>query len=373
MKGSLFNHLYSLFILMLCISLSNGCTRAIQATPVTSIQHAASPRELPSRTAAMKEELEQMSSVTENSVFTEKMGYPEYKIGALDILEITSRIGSEYKVDTVEVRSDGTISYAFVDDLSVEGLTVSELDAKLSERLSVFIKNPRIDIVVKEFKSKSALVLGEVGAFRYAHYEAASGRLYLTGKMTLLDLLVMAGGYTKDADTKRVKLIRGDKSYFINLYDLIYRGEVDQNVIIDDGDVIDVPELPEYAERVYVLGEVNKQGVYSLKEAPDLLSALSFAGSFTRTAVEENTLIIRGYQPGEKPLVLTADVSALLKRGDISQNVPLMDGDILYVPRRTIGDINEFIVNTVPLLDYLLYPGRYRDAYGNYENLRFKD
>jgi protein involved in polysaccharide export with SLBB domain len=373
MKGSLFNHLYTLCILVLCMSLSNSCTKAIQGIPVTSIQPTVSSTELPSPTPGIKKDLESMSKVTENSVFTEKRGYPEYKIGALDTLEIISRIGSEYNMDTVVVRSDGTISYAFVDNLSVEGLTVSELDAQLTERLSMFIKNPRIDIVVKEFKSKSALVMGEVGAFRYPHYEAASGRLYLNGKMTLLDLLVMAGGYTKDADTKKVKLIRGNKSYLINLYDLIYRGEVDQNVIIDDGDVIDVPELPEYGERVYVLGEVNKQGVYSLKDVPDLLAALSFAGSYTRTAFEENTLVIRGYQPGVKPLILTADVSAILKKGDISQNIPLMDGDILYVPRRAIGDINEFIVNTVPLLDYLLYPGRYRDAYGSYEHLRFKD
>jgi polysaccharide export outer membrane protein len=321
----------------------------------------------------MKQELKKMSSVPENAVFTEERGYPEYKIGALDILEITSRTGSEHTTDTVMVRSDGTISYAFVDDLPVEGITVSELDARLTERLSVFIKKPRIDVTVKEFKSKSALVMGEVGAFRYAHYEAASGRIYLKGKMTLLDLLVMAGGYTKDADIKSVKLIRGDESYLINLYDLIYRGEVEQNVIIDDGDVIDVPELPEYGERVYVLGEVQRQGVYSLKDVPDLLAALSFAGSYTRTAIEENTLIIRGYEPGAEPLVLTADVSAILKKGDVKQNVSLMDGDIVYVPRKRIGDINEFIVNTVPLLDYLLYPGKYRDAYGSYEHLRFED
>jgi protein involved in polysaccharide export with SLBB domain len=373
MKGSLANHIYTLSILILCMSLSNSCTRDIQGTPVASIHPAVSSADLPSRMPAMERKLDEMSRIAENSVFTEKRGYPEYKIGALDILEITSRIGSEHKTDTVMVRSDGTISYAFVDDLTVEGLTVSELDDALTKRLAVFLKSPRVDIVVKEFKSKSALVMGEVGAFRYAHDQAASGRLYLNGKMTLLDLLVMAGGYTKDADIKKVKLIRGDTSYFINLYDLIYRGEIEQNVIIDDGDVIDVPELPEYGERVYVLGEVNRQGVYSLKDVPDLLAALSFAGSYTRTAVEENTLIIRGYQPGAKPLILTADVSAILKKGDISQNVPLMDGDILYVPRRIIGDINEFIVNTVPLLDYLLYPGHYRDAYGSYEHLRLKD
>jgi protein involved in polysaccharide export with SLBB domain len=370
MKRSLFKYLC---ILVLCMILSNGCTKAIQGTPAKSIQPPVSSREALSRTPTMKKELALMSGVTENSVFTEEKGYAEYKIGALDTLEITSRVGNEYTTDTVVVRSDGTISYAFVDDLFVEGLTISELDAELTERLTVFIKNPRIDIVVKEFKSKSALVMGEVGAFRYAHYEVASGRLYLTGKVTLLDLMVMAGGYTKDADIKKVKLIRGEKSYYINLYDIIYRGEVEQNIIIDNGDVIDVPELPEYGERVYVLGEVNRQGVYSLKDVPDLLAALSFAGSYTRTAIEENTLIIRGYQPGTEPLILTADIGAILKKGDIGQNVPLMDGDIVYVPRRMIGDINEFIVNTVPLLDYLLYPGYYRDAYGSYEHLRFKD
>jgi len=373
MRASLFNHLYTLGVLVLCMSLSNGCTRTIRGTPVKNIQPAGSSTETASRTPAMKKELARISRVTENSVFTEKRGYPEYKIGALDVLEITSRIGSEHKRDTVMVRSDGTISYAFVDDLPVEGLTVSELDARLSERLSVFIKNPRIDIVVKEFKSKSALVMGEVGASRHAQYEAASGRHYLHGKMALLDLLVMAGGYTKDADIKRVKLIRGDTSYFINLYDLIYRGETEQNVIIDNGDAVDVPELPQYGERVYVLGEVYKQGVYSLEDAPDLMAAISFAGSYTRTAVEENTLIIRGYHPGTKPLILAADINAILKKGDIGQNIRLRDGDIVYIPRSRIGDINEFIVNTVPLLDYLLYPGRFRDAYGSYEHLRFKD
>jgi protein involved in polysaccharide export with SLBB domain len=370
MKGSLFNYLC---IFLLCMGLLNGCSRTIKGTPVKNIQPVVSSRQLPSQTPVMRKELARLSRVIENSVFTEKRGYPEYTIGALDILEITSRVGSDYKTDTAMVRSDGTISYAFVDDLPVEGLTVYELDTKLTERLSVFLKNPRIDVVVKEFKSKSALVMGEVGAFRYAHYEAASGSLYLNGKTTLLDLMVMAGGYTKDADIKKVKLIRNDTIYFINLYDLIYRGEVEQNVIIDDGDAIDVPELPEYGERVYVLGEVNGQGVYSLKDVPDLLAAISFAGSYTRTAIEENTLIIRGYQPGTKPLILTADVSAILKKGDISQNIALMDGDIVYVPRKRVGDINEFIVNTVPLLDYLLYPGRYRDAYGRYEHLRFKD
>jgi len=370
MKRILFDYLLLLFFILI---LPDGCARTIQGTPVKNLPHLTSSKEASSISSAMKEELARLSKITENAAFTEKRGYPEYKIGPSDILEITARIGSEYKTDTVIVRSDGVTSYSFVDDLPVEGLTVREVDERLTERMSDFVRKPRIDVVVKEFNSKSALVLGEIGSLRYAYYKAASGRIFLNGKTNLLDLLVMAGGYTKDADIKKVKLIRGDRIYYVNLYDLIYRGEVEQNVIIDDGDVVDVPELPRFGERVYVLGEVNRQGVYSLKDVPDLLAALSFAGSYTRTAVEENTMIIRGYQPGKEPLILTADIHAILRKGDIRQNIPLMDGDIVYIPRSNIGDINEFIINTVPLLDYLLYPGRYRDAYGSYEHLRFKD
>ncbi len=368
MKRISVDHIFLLFFILI---LANACSKAIQATPVKDLAHLTLPKEPSSLNN--KDELARRSKVIENTVFTEKKGYPEYKVGPLDILEITSRIGSEYKTDTAMVRSDGTISYSFVDNLPVAGLTVQELDEKLVEGLAVFVRNPRIDIVVKEFNSKSALVMGEVGAHRYAHYEASGGKFFLRGKTTLVDLLVMAGGYTKDADIKKVKLVRGEEIYHINLYDIIYRGDVEQNIIIDDGDVVDVPELPKYGERVYVLGEVNRQGIYPLKDVPDLLAAISFAGSYTRTAVEENTIIIRGYQPGKEPMILTADINAILKKGEIGQNIPLMEGDIVYVPRSTIGDINEFIINTIPLLDYILYPATYRDGYGSYEQLRFKD
>ncbi|MBW1714630.1 MAG: polysaccharide biosynthesis/export family protein [Deltaproteobacteria bacterium] len=360
------------FALLFFLLLSNGCTPRLPGVPVKELRPKILPEEIASRSLAMKEELARMTKITENAVFTEKRGYPEYRIGPLDVLEITYRAGSEQKTDTVIVRSNGMISYSFVDNIPAAGLTVGELDYRLTKRLSVYMRNPRVDILVKEFNSKTALVLGEVGVLRLPYYEAGSGKVFLKGKTTLLDLLVLAGGYTEDADIKKVKLIRADKIYYINLYDIIFRGETWQNVIIDNGDVIDVPELPMFGERVYVLGEVNRQGVYPLKNAPDLMAALAFAGSYTGTAVQENTLIIRGYEPGKKPLVLTADINAILRKGDVGQNIPLMDGDIVYVPRSTIGDVNEFIINTVPLLEYLLYPGEYRDAYWQYQDLRFK-
>ena len=106
------------------------------------------------------------------------------------------------------------------------------------------------------------------------------------------------------------------------------------------------------------------QGVYSLDSAQDLLGAIALAGSITSLAVEENILIVRKYEPGKKPVVMMADLKAILRKGDMVQNIPLKDGDLVYVPRMLIGDINDWISNTTPLLDFLFYPQRFQDAYG---------
>ena len=111
------------------------------------------------------------------------------------------------------------------------------------------------------------------------------------------------------------------------------------------------------------MGEVNAQGIYSLKEAQDLLSAIALAGSYTRLAKEENTLIVRGYEGGKKPLVMMSDLNALLRKADLAQNIALADGDLVYVPRMLIGDINDWLDNTKPLLDFLFYPKDFQNEY----------
>ena len=60
---------------------------------------------------------------------------------------------------------------------------------------------------------------------------------------------------------------------------------------------------------------------------------------------------------------MMADLKALLRRADLSQNVKLQDGDLVYVPRMLIGDIDEWISITMPLLDFLLYPADFEADY----------
>jgi len=311
-----------------------------------------------------REQLTRWSEVKKNKVFMEINGVSDYRIGPLDILEINSRTGQMVKTEIIPVDSTGMIYYSFFDSVDVTGLTVSQLDDLLTKKLSAYIKSPRIDIRVTEYNSKSALLLGEISSLRSGAYgKSASGKINLKGKVTLLDLIAQAGGYTEQADIKDLKLIRGGESYRINLYDIIERGNEKLNIIIDDGDVIDIPDMGEFKERIYVMGEVMSQGVYELKSADNLLAALALAGNVTSLAVEKNTLIVRAQGIGEKPLIMMSDVEALLRKGDLSQNIRLLDGDLVYVPRMFIGDINDFIDNTEPLLNFLFWPDKYKSTY----------
>ena len=342
------------------------------------------------------EEITKMSQVTENKVFTQRHGVPEYIIGPGDVLTTnfwspytitTTRTEEGFKQNTynVVVRPDGKISYLFGDDIPVAGHTVNEAREILIEQLRKYIRNPRIELVIKEYKSRSALLFGQINILQTG--TSGPGKYPLAGRTTILDFIVSAGGPISgrgssvvgnnpgNADLRNVELIRNGKKYVLNLYNTMFRADLSQNIIIDDGDIVTVPELPFYGERIYVFGEVNKQGIYRLKDAPDLLAALANAGSYTLIAVTSDIKIVREYKEREgKPIILSANLDQILKQGDLSQNIKLKDGDLVYVPRRLIGDINEFVVNTTPLMEYLYrYPAGFRDEYWyNPENkLRF--
>jgi polysaccharide export outer membrane protein len=245
------------------------------------------------------------------------------------------------------------------------------VDIILTERLAQYVKDVRLDVFINEYRSKSALIFGQVNNRIISGIQTGPGRYILEGKTTLLDLIVKAGGYIPESsDLKNVKLVRGNMKYTINVWDVIFKGDVSQNVVLEDSDVITVPELALYGERIYVFGEVNRVGVFSFKSSRDLLAAIANAGGYTSTAVEEETRIIRGFGKLETPVVISANLKNIFEKGMISENVELENGDVVYVPRSIIGDVNEFIKNTVPLLEYLFYPGELRDLYSDTNRLR---
>jgi polysaccharide biosynthesis/export protein len=80
--------------------------------------------------------------------------------------------------------------------------------------------------------------------------------------------------------------------------------------------------------RVYVLGEVNKPGMYELEKLHNVLDAIGIAGGYTKYAAKKSIFILRGGRP-EKPIKV--NLLKLLREGDMSQNYSLNDGDVVYL------------------------------------------
>lgn len=80
--------------------------------------------------------------------------------------------------------------------------------------------------------------------------------------------------------------------------------------------------------RVYVLGEVMKPGMYELEKQHNLLDAIGMAGSYTKRAAKKEIFIIHK-ENVDKPQKV--NLLKLLKNGDVSQNVALNEGDVVYL------------------------------------------
>jgi len=201
------------------------------------------------------------AGVLENEVFKTKDGVVEYKIDAGDTLEITFWEGTTPQKEEIFVRPNGKISFGFVEDLSANGLTSSQLDERLTTYLKEYVKKPRIDVVVKEFDSKFVQVVGAIES----HWQGTGpGKYRLNGKTTVLEMIARAGGPTREANLSDVRVRRKDGQMItLNIFKTINQGDLTQDLVLNAGDVLFVPTLAADGNRVYVFGEVEKPGAYT--------------------------------------------------------------------------------------------------------------
>ncbi len=93
--------------------------------------------------------------------------------------------------------------------------------------------------------------------------------------------------------------------------------------------------------RVFVLGEVKNQGMHELTKSHRVLDALGAAGGFTEKSAKKNIYLVRNVgKPGEN--VQKLNILNYVKKGDMSQNLVLQEGDCLFLTsnhKLTLADI----------------------------------
>ena len=106
------------------------------------------------------------------------------------------------------------------------------------------------------------------------------------------------------------------------------------------------------SDRVYVLGEVLKPGIFAMDTSTTAIDAISAAGGFTIDAKWDEVVLIRGGL--EQRQAMSLDLRSMLKEGDASQNVPLRSGDILYVPPTYVADVSRFMAHLEQIIRPIL-------------------
>jgi polysaccharide export outer membrane protein len=158
----------------------------------------------------------------------------QYRIGPEDVLTVSVWGDKELTMDVV-VRPDGKISLPLVQDIQAEGLTASELADLIHQKLTPYIRDPNVSVIVKQINAPKYSIIG---------YVNKPGTYPMRGDVTLLQALSEAGGFTPFASPRKIKLVRnasGKKEIRVfNYYDMIDKAD-QGSVLLKPGDTIVVP------------------------------------------------------------------------------------------------------------------------------------
>lgn len=163
---------------------------------------------------------------------------PDYVIGPGDVLQVFVWRNPDLSV-TVPVRPDGKISTPLDEDMAAVGKTPSQLAHDIEMKLSEYVRSPHVNVIVTQPASvfSQVKVIGQV-----AHPEAIAFRK----GMTVLDAVLAVGGLTEYAAGNRARIVRtvngSETDIPVHLGALVNNGDMSQNLPLQPGDVLVVPE-----------------------------------------------------------------------------------------------------------------------------------
>lgn len=165
----------------------------------------------------------------------------DYRIGVDDRLQITVWRNPELSVVSEPVRPDGKISVPLIGDVQAGGNTPTQVAAIIKDKLSAYIREPNVAVILTELRSHEFLsrvrVTGAVRTPRSMPYRQG---------MTVLDAVLEAGGTNDFASPNGTKLYRKSKAkteiFPIDLGDILTKGKLGTNFELEPGDVVTVPE-----------------------------------------------------------------------------------------------------------------------------------
>jgi polysaccharide export outer membrane protein len=253
----------------------------------------------------------------------------DFEIGGYDILDIKVYEEPDLTREGIPVSSEGYISFPLIGRIEVSGLSTSEIEELISNRLAEgqYLLDAHVSVTLRENRSKGFMVLGAVDT---------PGSYPLRGRERVLDAISRAGGIDAEEAGKEAVIIRTKEtaadeeekiSIRVDLARLLQGGDPESNLLLYDKDLLYIPK----AENYYIIGQVQKPGSYPYKDKEiTLVEAISRAGGFTVLASRNRTRIVRLEGGLEK--IIEVQVDAITESGRKGQDVAIHPGDVIVVP-----------------------------------------
>ena len=332
---------------------------------VCSCQHDIDPDELPfppdiGKSAAQSDTEGESVDVEKRLKEIETVPYPPYRLQGGDRFRI--RVYNEDDLNNNSTAStivtpDGYIVMDAVGPVLVKDLTILEATKKLEDALKKLVKHPQISLMPDAIQGKTATLLGAV---------REPGEYSVTASTHIADLIAKGKGYaigilddnTVDlADISNAYIIRNGEMLPVDFEEAIIRGNQLHNIRVFPGDLVYIPKRED--SRLTVIGEVRTPRVVNWKEGTTFMDALSYCGGLADD-YWGSALVIRKSKRGAPVRVYKMNIDDVIAGRE--PNYALAAGDILYIPKDSLGEYNVFIKKLIPtaqLLNLLMNPPAY--------------
>jgi|MudIll2142460700_1097286.scaffolds.fasta_scaffold152577_2 polysaccharide export outer membrane protein len=249
----------------------------------------------------------------------------DYEVGPGDVIEVAV-YGNDDLSRIPTVQTNGSISLPLLGEVQVAGLTISEVQRKITNLLAKdYLVNPQVEVKVREYQSQYVSVVGEVNS---------PGRKPIRGRMRLIDALLESGGFKASASAE-VMITRPEGTFDGEQKSITVRissaaslqDQINLELPLRNGDIITA--LPK--SFVTVDGEVNRPGRYAIEADLTVTGAISLAGGLTRFG--SSGVKVRRTDPRDgKVTIVEVDLKDV--RNGKKPDVPLLPNDVISVSRR---------------------------------------
>ncbi|RPE13222.1 capsule biosynthesis protein [Chitinophaga lutea] len=263
---------------------------------------------------------------------------PNYKLAAGDEVVIDVYGYSEVQ-HKLKVSPEGFVRIPYLGPVYVNGLTMDEATKRISQQLSTIyggIKsgNTFVQVSLGSIRSIKVLLIGEV---------EQPGTYTLLSLATVANALYVSGGPNLNGSFRDIQVIRnGQPLVRFDLYDFLTNGDLTNNIVLQDQDIVRVNA---YKTRVELVGQVKRPAIFEVKESETLQQVLDYAGGFTDIAYRD---VIRASRINNKEREVV--------------NIPFNDIAVFKLrsgDKFTVDSVLSRFTNRITITGAVFHPGEY--------------